>query len=170
MESLHKFESTVEGWLKPLPHLPTDWRKWLAVNAWWLTLIGVILSAIAILGLAWAVLVAMSIFGAVTTSFYGYVAPTVYSTWWVLASVVSLALLVLTTVLEAMAISPLRAMKARGWDLMFLVFVVGLVSGVAGAVLNFNALSFIPSLIGTAIGGAISAYFLFEVRSYFKKA
>ena len=50
MKSIYKLEKMIESWLKPVPHLPTEWRKWLADNAWWLTIIGVVLSTISVLG------------------------------------------------------------------------------------------------------------------------
>ena len=78
METLHKLEDTIEGWLKPLPHLPEDWRKWIANNSWWITLIGVIISAFGILGLAYALMIAISFFGAVS-SFLTYQTGATYS-------------------------------------------------------------------------------------------
>ena len=170
MELVHKLENTIGGWLKSLPHLPANWSKWLANNAWWIVLIGVIISIFGILGLAYVLMIALTFFGAATT-FMGYAYSGVaYSTWWIVVSIVSFALLIITTVLEAMAISPLKAMKQKGWDLMFLVFLIGVLSGVVSAVVNFNAISILPNLIWTAISAVISAYVLFEVRSYFKTA
>ena len=165
MESIKQLEKTIEGWLKPIPHLPVTWRKWLGLNVWWITLVGVILSALGILGLIGSLFAAMSIFG-VATGIYGYVAP-VYTGWWVLASIVSLAFMVVTVSITAMAISPLKIQKRKGWDLLFLVFIINVVSAVVSAILNFSVISFVGSLIGAAIGAAISAYFLFEIRSQF---
>ncbi len=51
MESLQKLEATVGEWYKGMPHLPKNGQRWLAENAWWLVLIGVILGAIGAIGL-----------------------------------------------------------------------------------------------------------------------
>ena len=168
MESMNQFEKTIEGWLKPLPHLPATWRKWIGENIWWITLIGVILSIMGVFVMIGAIFTAMSIFG-VATGVFGYVAP-VYTGWWMLASVVSLAFMVITVAITAMAVSPLKNQKKKGWDLLFLTFVINVVAAVVNVVLSFSAISFIPALISAAIGAAISAYFLFEIRSQFNSA
>lgn len=163
MEQVHKLENMIEGWLKPLPHLSTEWRKWIAKNVWWITLIGVVIAVMGIFGL----LTALSIFGA-TTSLYGaFMYSAVVQTHgglWFVSMYVSLALLALTTVIEAMAVSPLKVQNKKGWDLLFFAFLAGVASGVVTGVLNIDVIS----LIGTAISAVIGAYFLFEVRSYFK--
>lgn len=169
MESLKKLETTIEGWLKPIPHLPTTWRKWLSENVWWITLVGVILSILGLLALLATLLAAMSLFGAVSV-YSGYYAPAVYTGMGLLAGLVSLAFLAITVVITAMAVAPLKLMKAKGWDLLFVAFVIGIVSQVVNVFINFNAVTVISGLVGAAIGAAISAYFLFEIRSYFKKA
>lgn len=165
MESLHKLEDMVEGWLKPVPHLPETWRKWLANNAWWLTLIGVILSIFAIIALFGA----LSLFTA-TTSIYGAYAAEViaetHTAMWTTAIWISLALMVVITVIEALAISPLKKMSKKGWDYMFLALVISVVSSLITAVLNVN----IGSLLSAVISAAIGSYILFELRSHFKKA
>ena len=60
MKSIYKLEKMIESWLKPVPHLPTEWRKWLADNAWWLTIIGVVLSTISVLGMLIKLMAIMS--------------------------------------------------------------------------------------------------------------
>jgi len=167
MESLHKLENTFGNWLKPIPHLPTTWRKWMADNVWWITLVGVILSVIGVFVLIGTLLKALSFFGA-ATSFYGYYMTQSYSGWWVASSIVSILFIIVAAVITARAIKPLKAMDNKGWELLFLAFVVGLASSLVSIILNFSALSFLPSLISAAISGAIGAYFLYEIRLYFK--
>jgi uncharacterized membrane protein len=165
MESLHKLEDMVEGWLKPLPHLPENWRKWLAENSWWLTLIGVVLSVFAL----FALFASLSLFTA-TTSLYGQIVTTAiaqtHGGLWMTSVWISLALMAVTVVIEAIAISPLKAMSKKGWDLLFLSVVIGVVSSLISAVLNID----ITSLISAVIGAVIGSYVLFEIRSHFKKA
>jgi len=167
MESIKKIEDMIEGWLKPIPHLPTNWRKWISENIWWITLIGVILSVLGLLGLAVALLGAMSIIGTATV-IYGAYTPVAYTGMQLVSSLVSLVLLAVTVVITAMAVKPLHVLSKKGWDLLFLAFLVGIVSQVVSAVLTINPALIITNLIGALIGAAISAYFLFEVRSYFK--
>jgi hypothetical protein len=171
METVHKLESTLDGWLKPLPHLPTLWRKWLAANVWWLTMIFVVLSVFGVLALVGSLFTALSIFG-FTTTFYGYYVPQAYGSWWIVTSVVSLGFLVATVMAAGAAVNPLREKKKRGWELLFLAYVISFASSLVSVVLNFNTFTFMPALFGTVLSAAISAYFLFEVREYFgrKKA
>ncbi len=163
MESIHKLEDKIEVWLKPLPHLPTTWRKWLAGNVWWIVLVGVIISAFGIFSLFSALS-----FLTATTNYYGAVLQEagvqVHGSLWSVSIYISIALLVVTVVLEAMAISPLKTQNKKGWDLMFLAYLIGIASSVISALLNLE----IMSLIGAAISAVIGAYFLFEIRSYFK--
>jgi hypothetical protein len=167
VESIKKIEDMVEGWLKPIPHLPTNWRKWISDNIWWITLVGVILSVIGLFGLLIILLGAVSFFGT-TSVFYGAYVPAAYSGVQLFAGFVQLLFLVATVAITAMAVMPLRLMRKKGWDLLFLSFLVGIVAQIVGAVLMANPSGIITTLLSDLIGAAISAYFLFEVRSYFK--
>ena len=169
MKSMNELENMIAGWLKPIPHLPIGLRKWLGENIWWITLIVVIVSAISVIGLIGSILIAMSILGA-TTSFYGYNIVPGYSGLWMLSSVVTLAFTVVTVIISGKAVEPLKTLKKRGWDLLFLAYVIGIASSVVGILISFNMYYFVGNLIGAAIGATISAYFLFEIRSQFNTA
>lgn len=169
MEQIKRLEKTIEGWLKPLPHLPAEWRKWLGENAWWITGIGVIVSALALLGLIGMLFTAMAAVGTVT-SIYGISLAPVYTGTWYLATFVSLAFLALTTVLSAMAVNPLKAMKRKGWDLLFIVFLINVASGVISTLINLNAVTMVANLVGVAIGAVIGAYIIFELKSQYNGA
>lgn len=166
MTTMNKVEDMVAGWLKPIPHLPTSAQKWIAENVWWITLVGVIISVFGIITLAGAILVAMSLFGAVTSYLY-YAAP-VYSGWWEIWSVISLLVLIVVTAVEAMAINPLKNMKKKGWDLLFLALVIGAADSVFNFLRDLSVVTFIPGIISIVIGTGIGAYLLIETRSYFK--
>lgn len=169
MESIRKLENTIEGWLKPLPHLPADWRKWLTENVWWITLIGVVISAFGILSLINMIFTAMNVSNSVNSWYNALgIKDVVYSNWWYASSLISVAFLALMTVLEAMAIKPLKATKVKGWDLMFLVFLLGIASQVVNLILNLGSINVVSNALGVVIGAAIGAYFLFEIRSGFK--
>ncbi len=171
MDSIHKLEDNIQTWLKPLPHLPKNWCEWIAKNVWWITLIGVILSALGALALVGAIMSAGTI-----VSVYGVYGDSILQTQtglWMTASVISLAFLVLTVVITAMAISPLKALSKKGWDLLFLVYLLGIASQVVGAVVSvfgYTGTNFLSGIIGAIISAVIGAYFLFEIRSHFKHA
>ncbi|TAL14435.1 hypothetical protein EPN95_02995 [Patescibacteria group bacterium] len=166
MASINKAENMVGGWLKSVPHLPKGGQKWIAENAWWIVLIGVIASAIAVLTGIGAIFAYMTWVGN-TPVYSGYYVTSPYGAGWIIGSVVSLLFSILIVILLATAITPLKALKKKGWDRLFLVLVVDAVSAVVGAILSFSILGFIFGIVFGAIGLAISAYFTFEVRSYF---
>lgn len=161
MESLSKLEKMIQGWLKPLPHLPESARKWIATNIWWLELIGVIILALSGVTLIGGILFSLGLAAAILG------AGAVYTGLATLSAVVSLIFMVASVVVMAMAISPLKNLKKRGWDLLFLALLINCASTVLSALLNFNFASFLSSIFSGAIGAAIGAYFLFEIRSYF---
>ena len=160
MESLHKLETMAADWFKNVPHLPKGGQKWLADNIWWLAIIAVVLSVMALLAI---VPLAMLSFGlSATMSPYAYgPAYSVGAFAW-LTVLISLVSLVAYAVLAGMAISPLKAHKKKGWDLLFLTVVIDAVV-VAATILTFD----FSSLLGGILGLAISGYLLFEIRSFF---
>jgi len=164
MDSIHKLEDMIEGWFKPLPHLPANGRKWLAENAWWLTLVGVIIAVLGIFGLYNALNALNNLNNSLFGAYYTAAVVTSHGQLWTTSIYISMALLAATTVIEAIAISPLKAMSKKGWDLLFLAGILGVASGVVSAILNVDVMSIVLSLVGAAIG----AYFLFEIRSSFK--
>lgn len=157
MESVRKLEVTVAQWYKNVPHLPKNVQKWLADNVWWLAIIGAVLGAFAVLAIISGTLLVGAMFataGAVGVALGGLA---------LVAVLVSLATVILTTVLTALAVSPLKVHKKKGWELLFLAELVSLASAVLGGVLSFNVSGILSAVVGVAIG----AYFLFEIRGYF---
>ncbi len=148
-------EKQIAEWMKPLPHLPAGFGKWLVVNAWWLVLIGVIASAWMIIS---AFTLLSTINSAVVPGFYGLVAqynPNAITGLWI--SIIGIAVVL---VLEAMAISPLKAQKKRGWELLFMASLLMFAVNIVEAIVTSDGGSLIGSVIGTAIG----LYLLFEFR------
>jgi uncharacterized membrane protein len=158
MEMLHKLEEVVASWYKGLPHLPENFRKWLADNIWWLVLVGVILSLLVVIP-AFGVLL---FGGAVLTATYGASGSAYYGGWFVWA-LIGLMLVVADLVLSALAIAPLKAHRKMGWSLLFLVALLNVLSTVMTFIANYSFGGLISGLIGAAIGG----YFLFEIRGHF---
>jgi hypothetical protein len=155
MQQLSGLENSLATLFKGLPHLPKDWRHWLADNAWWLTLIGVAFGCLGILGLV-PVVLGISIFT-------GIVAGPAAGALIIITGIVNMAVLVVSVALEAMAITPLRTKHKRGWELLFLVSLVTF----TGAVLNALITGNIGHILGLIIGTLIGLYVLFEVRMYF---
>ena len=155
MQQLAGLEDGLNTFFKGLPHLPKEWRHWLADNIWWLVLIGVVLGAFGILGLVPAVL-GISIFA-------GIVAGPAAGALVIITGIVNMAVLVVSVALEAMAVTPLKAKQKRGWDLLFLVSLFAF----AGAVLNAIITGNVGHILGILAGTLIGLYLLFEVRMYF---
>ena len=70
-----------------------------------------------------------------------------------------------TIFLTAMAISPLKDGKKKGWTLLFYVLLLQVLSIIVNAILTLGVISFIFSIIFGAICVAIGTYFLFEIRA-----
>lgn len=159
MESVRKLEAMVVEWFESVPHLPVKGREWLAQNIWWISLIGVALGAFGILS------VLAVTFGVSTViSIYGGPVGVVVGSLAFIAVLVALAFSIFVLVLLAIAILPLRAGKKKGWDLLFISMLLCGASVVVGFLLTFN----FGSLLVGAVSTAAFAYFLFEIRSYFK--
>lgn len=167
MKSIEKLETMVADWLKPLPHLPIAFKKWLAENIWWIVLVSVILSVIGTLFMIIGVFTAISLLGTTTSMFGYYIAPA-YTGWSVMALMISMLFMIATVILAAMAISPLKVSQKRGWMLLFSMMVLRAVAAVVGAIFTYSVFGFMSSLISSAIGIAVGAYLLYEIRSYFK--
>lgn len=158
MESLRKLETTVGDWYKSMPHLPKNGQRWLAENAWWIVLIGVILGALGILG----TLSAMFLAGAVLVGTLG-VAGAAFGGLAFLAAIVPLAFAVVTIVITALAVAPLKGLKRNGWSLLFLVAVINVVALAVAFLLTLNLFGLVWGLLATAV----SLYFLYEIQGFF---
>lgn len=168
MELLRKLETTIHGWMKNLPHLPKGAQKWLGDNVWWIVLIVTILSGLGLLFAIIGLFALVALFGAVSADYYVYGAGP--SAWAVTTSVISLLFSVAGLALYAMAIKPLKAKSAKGWNLLFLAWAVYAVAVVVNSILSFNPFSLIFGLLFGAVFAAISAYFLFEIHGEFHRA
>lgn len=165
MELITKLEKTVTGWLRPLPNLPKSGQKWLAENVWWLALISAILTGISILMSLGAIATYSSYSSSLVS--YNYIALASYGSNWMIGAVVTLIFSALVVFLTGLAVSPLRAMKQRGWQLLFAIYLVSAIEVVVNAILSFSVIGFIFGIIFGAIGLAIAGYFLLQIKSYF---
>ncbi|MFZ1360580.1 MAG: hypothetical protein WAS27_00915 [Candidatus Saccharimonadales bacterium] len=167
MEAVRNLEAVLAKQYKKAPHLPKEGQVWLAHNAWWIVLVGLALSVTGLVGILSVLALAMfglSFGGALLGGAYGMTVGAALGGILLITTLVSLALYLVEVVLMGMAISPLKVMKKRGWDLVFLVAVLNALVTVVT-----NALS--ASLGGLVFGllwAAVGLYFLFEVRDMFQ--
>lgn len=156
MQQLASIEQSLSKLFKDLPHLPKGLTDWLADNAWWLVIIGVVLGVFG----AFGALSALLLLGPVYAVFVGGLFD---GGMLMLASLISIVALVATIAVEVMAIQPLKVKRKRGWDLIFLSSLISF----AGSVLSSLILGNISSILWAVIGTAIGLYILFELRGHF---
>ena len=164
---IKKIENIATKWLKPIPHLPIKGQNWLAMNIWWIVMVGLILSIMGVLMLIGAVFNGLSIMNT-AVGYFGYNGTMAYSGWWAFVSIISILFMIAVIIVAGIAINPLKMMKKRGWDLLFLTLIISVASSITSIILNFNVFSFLFSIIMTAISAGIGAYLLLEIRSHFK--
>ncbi len=146
---LVQLEDVLELYLvKKVPALPENVKELIVKVAPWLTIIGIVLSVpalLAVLGL-----------GAFVAPFAGMMGPGVAFAYG-MNYFVSMAILAVALVLEALAVPGLLSRSKKGWTLVFYATLVSLVS-------NLVNLNFVMGLVGALIGW----YFLFQVKSHYK--
>jgi hypothetical protein len=156
----------LEKWLDeqngklPFP-LPPAGKKWLGANAWWIVLIGGLLTAWGVLGF-WQAAHYVSDLERVIRSYGGNSDVGSLSTMWY----VSLAAMVVSAVLLLGAVSPLKNHRKQGWNLVFYSTLVSLALGIFYLFVDGYGFG---SLVGYLIGALIGWYFLFQTRSQFNK-
>lgn len=163
METVRKIEDQVASWYKNAPHLPADVSRWIATNAWWLALIGLIFGAFGVLSI-----VSITFFaGAILAGVGGAVGAAIGGIAFV-AVFISLLFSIAVLILLAMAIQPLKAGTKKGWNILFLITLLEVASLAFPLLLTFDVFGTIWGLLWAGVGG----YFLFEIRQYFigKKA
>jgi hypothetical protein len=155
MQQVEKIEKMVATWMKDMPHLPKGLTKWLAENAWWLVIIGVVLSVLSLLMALTALTVGSVVLGTLGAAALG-------GTLFV-GALISLVGSAASAVIEGLAISPLKVMNKKGWDLLFLSVLVGFAGAVVSSLIGMN----IMGVVWAAVAAAISFYVLLEVKPYF---
>jgi hypothetical protein len=162
MESIEKIETTLAGWLKPLPHLPVNARKWFADNIWWMALVVINLSIIGILAVISFIFSVIALLNSVSL-YYSYGASSIYNGWSIVALIAIFIILVVNIGLYALSIAPLQLLQKKGWKYLFKALMLQVVALIIGAILFGSILGFVIGIIGVAIVG----YVLFEARSQF---
>lgn len=158
MKQEGEFERSVAKWYNGVPHFPASVRAWLARSAWWITLLFVLFAGIG----AFSLLLIVLVFGAVLTSVVSGLGAAIGGIAFIIA-VGSMFFLLVSIILGAMAIGPLRAMQKRGWRLLFYVLVVNAVADILSLVVHQNILLFLGQIAILLLVG----YVLFEIRRDF---
>lgn len=167
MELINKLEKTILGWVKNVPHLPVTVQKWLGTNAWWIVLVGAVLSGIATLFALIGLFTLIALIGSVSSTYY--VTGTT-SSWAIVSSAVGVAFLALVALIYVMAIKPLQSKQKKGWVLLFLSWIVNAISVVVSSVISMSVIGFVIGILFGAIYLAISGYFIFEIHGQFAHA
>jgi hypothetical protein len=143
---LDKLDALLDEYLvKRAPEIPTKWKETIVAVSPWATFI--------ILIIALPALFALLGVGTVITPY----ALMHEGAGWTIILIISLLLLTVSLVLEAMAIPGLFKRSAKAWNLLYYATLVSFISGV------FNG-----NIIGNLVGTLIGLYILFQVREYYK--
>lgn len=151
METVKSIEKQLVDVNKGLPKLPTGFTKWLANYGWLLVLIGVVLSVMSLIALVPLLLIAFGIIG-IFGAQYGYVGYDVASQLGWLSTSISVISLLVVLYLEVIAISPLKAKKYRGWELIFIANLISLGLSIIGSIIALQFASIVWALFLSAIG------------------
>jgi hypothetical protein len=167
MDQLKKLESIISGWLKPVPNLPQSVKKWLSENIWWLAIISLVVSVISALVLVGAIVAYSAATAIIDVNSVYTPNNVVYDGTWLISAIFDLVVIILTVVILASAIKPLQSLRYRGWFLLFILLILSTIRLVVSAILSLNVFVFIMDIIFGAIGLAIAAYLLFQIRGRF---
>ncbi len=169
MNRVRQLESLTERWLRPFPHLPDVFRRWLTDNAWWLAVLASFISAISALVMLGRLLDYITYINN-APGYLDVYTVVHYPAGWLLTILVGLIYLSTVTVLYAKAATPLKERLRQGWDILFMTLVLGAIQVFLNAVFSFTFFGFVFGVLFGVIFLTIAAYFLFEIRSYFVKA
>ena len=140
-------ENEIAGVFAKFPQLPDNVKEILVKISPFLCIIGVIfggLGLLAALGIgASATAIGLASFGNM-------------GTYWV-----SMAILAAMVVLEGLSISPLMKRQKKGWNYMYYIFLLSLVSGIV----NLAGIGdLVTKLISLALSFLIGGWLLFQIR------
>lgn len=164
MDTITKLERTVLGWFKSVPHLPKFSQRWIGENIWWIIVIATIITALAALGNIFALLGNLSI---LQNSIVSYYASASFLVWSNVVTTITLIFNAITAIILGVSVTPLREKQKKGWVLLFLAWLVTVVSSVVAAFLTLNVAGFILSLLFSGLFIVVSGYFLFEIHGEF---
>lgn len=164
-KNLEKIEDTVASWYDRMPHLPKEWRDWLAGNVWWLALVGAVVSALGLIVIVPALTTALDVahYGESLRSMYGSSYYDQYGGMAWFSLMLGMFGYIVSTILLSLSVNNLKDKKKLGWRLLFWSYAANFVLNVIGAVVLMRPYSALMSVASAAVG----AYFLVEIRNYF---
>lgn len=158
---MYKLEQKLDEWLvKKAPfQLPEHSKVTLVKMLPWLTLIGGVLAAIAVLNLFNWLMLAQNASNYVNMAAqgYGYYSSNLAVAW------LGLGILLLEAILFFIAFPALKARKKLGWNLLYYVAAANIAYSVLYLFIDTNIASFIISLFSSLIG----LYLLFQIRNHY---
>ena len=166
MQSLRKLEQRILHLVRDIPHLPSDAQAWLGRNIWVIVMVGSIISAVALFYLFIDWLAFVRAFNDPLGSLYVYGG---ISGWRIARDVTGFIFSALILTVTFAAIKPLKLQSKKGWVMLFVAWLLAIVSIILSALLSFKAFTFILVLLMGATFAIISGYILFEVHAYFDK-
>lgn len=158
MERIAKIESVIGEWYGSLPHLPATVRQWLADNSWWMAAVMVAIGGLVI----FFILMPLLLLGALFAGIAGVIGAAVGGIL-VLLAIIWMLLAIVSIVLLAIAIRPLRRHEKRGWNLLLVVLLINVAAIILKVMFDFEPASFMFGLLMASLVG----YLLFEMRDHF---
>lgn len=147
MEQNLPLEKEIADIFAKFPPFPDNVKEILVKIAPYLCILGVVFGGLALLAVV-GVGVGVSAIGAAAYGGMGV--------YWV-----SMAILAIMVILEALAISPLMKRQKKGWNNLYYVFLLSLVNGVVGM---FGYGGMVSGVISIALTFGIGGWILFQTR------
>jgi hypothetical protein len=145
---LKQLEKTLEELFKKAPVLPAKVKETIVQYAPYLIIFFSVLWGLSLLSLL-----------GLTGAYLGYTGITGAYLW------TTFLFMGLRVLLMVLAIQGLFKHTKSSWDLLFYANLVGILGGL---ITSFMSTVLIGSIVGTIIGGAVSLYFLFQIKEYYK--
>lgn len=162
MDVIRKLETKFANTFSKAPHLPIALRLWIAQNIWWIVLIATIIITINLFVFTIGALLVGALFTAGGFLFGGPIGGFIGGIALAISTIIFVFSL-LAVVILSLAISHLRTRRKRGWYLLFILQLFGLVFTALTFLFTFEPFTLIFNLLWVGIG----LYILFEIRDYF---
>lgn len=166
MGTIKQLETKIGGLFKSAPPLPESSKKSL-VEAWpWIALVFGILQVLSALGL-WGIVSAANRAVDIANTYAIYYTGQSVALSSLDKTVIYLGVIILavSAVLLLKAYPELKKRSIKGWDLLFLSFLVNLLYSVATVFIDGRG---IPSLVFGLAASAVGFYLLFQVKDKYK--
>lgn len=169
MEFIDKLEKNIQIGLSKLnlPTLPSNVKKIIVDNLWWVVLIFTVLVAVSTLVAFMGVLVGFIAF-VVTAGFALFIGP--LTGWGMVSGFLAVVIGFVQTFLFVVAIKPLQDKDRKGWKLLFISVLLASFSIIIKLIINtlsFNYYGIIGDFVVGALWIALAVYLLFDIKTEF---